>query len=475
MRSSAGKKIKAESRLVQSGHVPIALKMVADRVAATLDDEQSENYASLDFCEPIAQRAWELFAELGIDAPVVAEGSHHLNEVKFLGKTYAVDFWERVYDEHGEPVPDEEGRVGYLCAIKMPPEIRLRPPNIGSNPEEPSEEILGYHCTSEKNVDSILKNGFESIPYMVDDGSFFEEHFYSCLRMLSVPEEKKGELEELHDRKRKKATEEMSRLWHDEYGHGAVIWISHSSPATEFGEACLSVSGLPKGSVEIASDGVYGSAYWCPVSPIPAQNFKRHPNVGSNPPASEGQVDIKGLVSARITVDPDYPAINPPEGRPEDARAKMAVALDTELKSTFGGNQIYWFGPFVIIGDGLGGILGKIEASFWPASDWVIDGVRHSHGPRLHLAFIGVEEEQRGKGNATAILSALAQIADKYGWEMDGNVDPQPDEKGKKPPMNRRQLMKFYRKFGFEPQPGIRDGIIRRPSGANPEDGIGEV
>jgi len=268
--------------LVQSGHVPVALKMAADRVAVTLDDEQSESYASLDFCEPIAHRAWELFAELGIDAPVVTEGSHHLNEVKFLGKTYAVDFWGRVYDEHGEPVPDEGGCVGYLCAIKMPPEIRLRPPNIGSNPEEPSGKILGYHCTSEKNVDSILKNGFESIPYMVDDGSFFDEHFYSCLGMLSVPEEKKGELEELYSHKRKKATEEMSRLWHDEYGHGAVIWISHSSPATEFGEACLSVSGLPKGSVEIASDGVYGSAYWCPVSPIPAQNFKRHPNVGSN-------------------------------------------------------------------------------------------------------------------------------------------------------------------------------------------------
>jgi GNAT superfamily N-acetyltransferase len=159
---------------------------------------------------------------------------------------------------------------------------------------------------------------------------------------------------------------------------------------------------------------------------------------------------------------------------PKDAEMEMAVTLDTELKATFGSNQIYWFGPFVIIGDGRGGILGKIEVSFWPAAEWVIDGVKHSHGPRLHLAFIGVEKEQRGKGNATKILSALAQIADKYGWEMDGDIDPQPDEKGQKPPMNRRQLLKFYRKFGFELQPDTVGVIVRRPKSPNTSLGAGE-
>ena len=104
--------------------VPERLKDIVHAVGDTLAEEQSDDYESLNFCEPIFDRAVELFEEHGIPSwDIRTSPGHVFNGIEFEGKQYAVDYWERVYDEEGGPVADEE--LGLLCTINPRPEIRL--------------------------------------------------------------------------------------------------------------------------------------------------------------------------------------------------------------------------------------------------------------------------------------------------------------------------------------------------------------
>lgn len=81
----------------------------------------------------------------------------------------------------------------------------------------------------------------------------------------------------------------------------------------------------------------------------------------------------------------------------------------------------------------------------------------------IHLAFIGVQEADRGKGVGSKMLAHLTRKADEHGVPMDLDVDPQGTGG-----LNKAQLFKWYKKFGFVRQPymaggGMSEHMIRQP------------
>jgi GNAT superfamily N-acetyltransferase len=67
-----------------------------------------------------------------------------------------------------------------------------------------------------------------------------------------------------------------------------------------------------------------------------------------------------------------------------------------------------------------------------------------------------------GKGNGSAMLKALCELADRHGVELALKVIPI----GRKPyPLSREQLLAWYERHGFE---GTRRRMIRQPRGAPP-------
>jgi len=133
----------------------------------------------------------------------------------------------------------------------------------------------------------------------------------------------------------------------------------------------------------------------------------------------------------------------------------MGDQFTSGLEKLAGEGQIMFMGPFVFVGDGQGDILAQLELSFHPEG-W-------GDLPMLHIGFIGVSPEKRGQGNATKVLDMLASVADENGWRMTLDVDPRAMRGEIKAPMNKTQLSKWYKKFGFEKDPSY--GMSRNPAG----------
>lgn len=131
---------------------------------------------------------------------------------------------------------------------------------------------------------------------------------------------------------------------------------------------------------------------------------------------------------------------------------KAAAYLDA-LQRLAGEKQVLYFGPFQLVGDRKGGILGKLELHFrvdWPGSD-----------PVVHIGYIGVDRDNRGKGNGTKLMTMLMQAADEVGLDVDLDISPQKERDDKKPPMNATQLHRFYSKFGFKSEKGWKKKMKR--------------
>jgi GNAT superfamily N-acetyltransferase len=60
----------------------------------------------------------------------------------------------------------------------------------------------------------------------------------------------------------------------------------------------------------------------------------------------------------------------------------------------------------------------------------------------IHLAFIGIVEDNRKQGDGSKLLTILTDLADKYGYSMDLDVDT-------KFGMKKSVLKAFYKKHGF--------------------------
>ena len=80
----------------------------------------------------------------------------------------------------------------------------------------------------------------------------------------------------------------------------------------------------------------------------------------------------------------------------------------------------------------------------------------------IHLAFVGVGPQDRGKGIGSSIMQTLTRIADTHGVKLDLEVAPQG-----KGGLSKAQLHKWYKRFGFGKDPeGLlldRDYLVRVP------------
>lgn len=140
-------------------------------------------------------------------------------------------------------------------------------------------------------------------------------------------------------------------------------------------------------------------------------------------------------------------------------RSEMGNAFLDELKKMVPGEQIMLMGPFIFVGDGEGGVLGKYELSFWPAGSGFAE---NDDVDTIHIGFVQVEKEHRGAGG-NRLMKYLTTAADNLGFALDGDIDPQPYAGERKPPMNKRRLAKYYKHFGFKPVKGQRGHITRDP------------
>jgi ribosomal protein S18 acetylase RimI-like enzyme len=127
-----------------------------------------------------------------------------------------------------------------------------------------------------------------------------------------------------------------------------------------------------------------------------------------------------------------------------------------EFEKLAGPKQIYFVGPFQIIGDGKGAVLAKLEIS---------PSVNEIEGkPAIHIGFVGVMREDRGKGNGARVMQMLVDAADAIGLAMDLEISPQKERGEKKAPMNVTQLRAFYEGFGFKVVRGEGPRYMQRPA-----------
>lgn len=140
------------------------------------------------------------------------------------------------------------------------------------------------------------------------------------------------------------------------------------------------------------------------------------------------------------------------------ARNRFYDALEAEA----GEGQTYYFGPFVVIGDQKGGVLGKLELDVW-------QGMANG-GLAVSLSYIGVNKGERQRGQGARLMQIVLAAADAAGLPVTLTVSPQKEYGESKPPMNKKQLRAFYEKFGFriDRSRGI-DAMVRPvPPRANP-------
>jgi ribosomal protein S18 acetylase RimI-like enzyme len=125
------------------------------------------------------------------------------------------------------------------------------------------------------------------------------------------------------------------------------------------------------------------------------------------------------------------------------------------LEAEAGEKQVFYVGPFTVVGDQRGGILGKLEVSIFS---------RQSDGaPSVHLAYIGVNRDERQQGRGTRLMQIMLAAADAAGLPVDLEVDPQTERGDAKPPMNKKQLREFYKRFGFHTVRGMGSDYMERP------------
>lgn len=133
-----------------------------------------------------------------------------------------------------------------------------------------------------------------------------------------------------------------------------------------------------------------------------------------------------------------------------ELRERFFDALDADA----GEGQTIYMGPFVVVGDRKGGVLGKLEV--------YVRSMPTSGEPGVSLSYIGVTPGERKQGRGTRLLRVVLEAADDVGLPVYLNVSPQKEQGDARPPMNKRQLRAFYAKFGFHPVPGMEADYMER-------------
>lgn len=131
------------------------------------------------------------------------------------------------------------------------------------------------------------------------------------------------------------------------------------------------------------------------------------------------------------------------------------------LERLAGEKQVVYFGPFQVVGDRKGGVLGKLELR--------VSGSEVDSGLVVHLGFLGVLKEDRGGGRGRALLQMVCEAADEAGLPVELGVSPVKSYGQSKPPMNKAQLRAFYAKSGFKTRKGMGPDFMRREVGGGLE------
>ena len=190
---------------------------------------------------------------------------------------------------------------------------------------------------------------------------------------------------------------------------------------------------------------------------------------GSDRPTRLGEYATLKEAKARVPASGIPARRNSPKSNPSFAppptRQQMEAASDrffSALEQAAGEKQVLYMGPFTLVGDQRGGILGKLEIRV---------SVRQSDGAlSVHLAYIGVNRDERQQGRGTRLMQIVLAAADAARLPVDLEVDPQTERGDAKPPMNKKQLREFYKKFGFRTVRGMGSDYMERdvPPRANP-------
>lgn len=126
------------------------------------------------------------------------------------------------------------------------------------------------------------------------------------------------------------------------------------------------------------------------------------------------------------------------------------------LEEFAGTGQVVYFGPFAVVGDRTGDVLGKLEIR--------VGSDRVSGALCVHLGYLGVSVDSRNKGFGRRLLQIVCDAADKVGLPIELDVDPQAQYGQRKPPMNKVQLRDLYAKFGFKKVKGMGSDYMVRPA-----------
>ena len=123
-----------------------------------------------------------------------------------------------------------------------------------------------------------------------------------------------------------------------------------------------------------------------------------------------------------------------------------------------GEQQLFFMGPFVIVGDRKGGVLGRLEVRVGMSAV--------ASGLCVRLGFLGVGKDERREGRGGRLLQMVCDAADEVGLPVELDVSPQKQHGQSKAPMNKVQLRDFYGKFGFQKVKRMGADFMRREAGA---------
>jgi hypothetical protein len=139
-------------------------------------------------------------------------------------------------------------------------------------------------------------------------------------------------------------------------------------------------------------------------------------------------------------------------------RATVEKHFFDALEEEAGVNQVVYMGPFVMVGDRMGGIYGNLELHIRHV------GLKYELG--VHLGFLGVPKNERRSGRGSTLLGIVVAAADAVGLPMDLDVKPTTMHGDAKAPVSKRDLRTFYGRFGFKPVKGMEADYLFRPAKA---------
>lgn len=172
--------------------------------------------------------------------------------------------------------------------------------------------------------------------------------------------------------------------------------------------------------------------------------------VRTNPARREVDVVLSDAIKTRGSRAIRLTGRSSSSERLAELRERFFDALDAEA----GEGQTFYMGPFVVVGDRKGGVLGKLEIH--------VRTLPSDGRVGVSLSYIAVGTGDRKQGRGTRLMQVVLAAADAAGLPVYLHVSPQKEQGDTKPPMNKKQLRAFYERFGFHTVRGMEADYMER-------------